>query len=105
MNEPMRLLRWASKSPDKPATARRAMGPPALRTSLFRGHLDATITCFDQCNARTYSTLENARHQIGAIIETVYNVDRLHSALGYRPPAEFEADLAAIPNRKSKPTI
>ena len=25
---------------------------------------------------------------------TSYNVDLLHSALGYKPPAEFEADLA-----------
>jgi putative transposase len=46
--------------------------------------------------------LENARRQIGAFIETVYNVDRLHSALGYKPTAEFEADLARSPRPQTK---
>jgi len=55
----------------------------------------------EEVNAKTYATLEDARRQIGAFIETVYNVDRLHSALGYKPPAEFEAEL----NRSHKPQI
>ena len=55
----------------------------------------------EEVNAKTYATLEDARRQIGAFIETVYNVDRLHSALGYKPPAEFEADLA----RSRKPQL
>jgi putative transposase len=56
----------------------------------------------EEVNAKTYATLEDARRQIGAFIETVYNVDRLHSALGYKPPAEFEADLARSRNPKPK---
>ena len=55
----------------------------------------------EEVNAKTYATLEDARRQIGAFIETVYNVDRLHSALGYKPPAQFEADLA----RSRKPQL
>ncbi|MBU0692152.1 IS3 family transposase [bacterium] len=37
-----------------------------------------------------YQTPEEARRQIQRFIELVYNPKRLHSALGYRPPAEFE---------------
>ncbi len=47
----------------------------------------------EEVNAKTYATIEDARADIGAYIETVYNAERLHSALGYKPPVEFEADL------------
>ena len=56
----------------------------------------------EEVNAKTYATIENARSQIGDFIETVYNADRLHSALGYRPPIEFEADLARSRNPNLK---
>jgi transposase InsO family protein len=56
----------------------------------------------EEVNAKTYATIEDARRQIGAFIETVYNVERLHSALGYKPPAEFEADRGR--SRNPKPT-
>ena len=46
-----------------------------------------------QVDAKTYLDLDDARRQIGAFIEAVYNTSRLHSALGYKPPAEFEAEL------------
>ena len=47
----------------------------------------------EEVNAKTYVDREDARRQIGAFIETVYNAKRLHSALGYKPPEEFEAAL------------
>jgi transposase InsO family protein len=50
----------------------------------------------EEVNAKTYATIEQARADIGAFIENVYNRGRLHSALGYKPPVEFEADLARL---------
>ena len=47
----------------------------------------------EEVNGKTYLTLEDARRQVGAFLETVYNGERLHSALGYKPPVEFEAQL------------
>ncbi len=42
-----------------------------------------------------YQTFQGAKQAIGRFIEAVYNEKRLHSALGYRPPSEFEQLLAA----------
>jgi putative transposase len=47
----------------------------------------------EEVNGKAYATLDHARRDIGGFIETVYNTQRLHSALGYKPPAEFEAEL------------
>jgi transposase InsO family protein len=46
----------------------------------------------EQVEGRAYRDLEHARGDIGAFIEEVYNRQRLHSALAYRSPAEFEQD-------------
>ena len=37
-----------------------------------------------------YRTFEVARERIKEFIEDVYNRKRLHSALGYRSPEQFE---------------
>ncbi len=40
-----------------------------------------------------YDTLEEARSSIKHFLESMYNSKRLHSALGYVPPVEFEQSL------------
>jgi putative transposase len=54
----------------------------------------------EQVDGRIYRDIDHARREIGAFIEAVYNRHRLHSALAYRPPAEFEANL---PPRRPAP--
>ena len=45
----------------------------------------------EEVDGRLYRNLQEAERCIGTFIEEVYNKQRLHSALGYRPPVEFEA--------------
>jgi putative transposase len=43
-----------------------------------------------------YRDLADARASIEKFIEKVYHGKRLHSALGYRPPIEFEPSLPMV---------
>lgn len=54
---------------------------------------------YEEVHRNEYRNLAEARASIQVFLEKVYNRKRLHSALGYVPPAEFEAGLAAR-NRK-----
>jgi putative transposase len=44
----------------------------------------------EEVEAKEYRNLEDLRLNVSAFIDGYYNRERLHSALGYRPPAEFE---------------
>jgi putative transposase len=45
---------------------------------------------YEEIHLFEYQNFAEARERLGRFIEEVYNEKRLHSALGYRPPAEFE---------------
>jgi transposase InsO family protein len=50
---------------------------------------------YEEVHRNEYRDLAEARCEVGTFLDKVYNQKRLHSALGYMPPAEFEANLAA----------
>ena len=50
---------------------------------------------YEEVHRNEYRDLGEARHEIGTFLDKVYNQKRLPSAIGYLPPAEFEANLAA----------
>lgn len=51
-----------------------------------------------------YRDLADARQQIGRFIESIYNRKRLHSALGYRSPVEFEIEQARLQSASERTT-
>jgi putative transposase len=52
----------------------------------------------EEINANSYRDLEHLRANIAEFIESYYNQKRLHSALGYRSPQDFER---ALENRET----
>jgi len=57
---------------------------------------------YEEVHRTEYRNLAHARTSIGDFLEKTYNQKRLHSALSYRSPVEFENFLAAT---GSSPTV
>ncbi len=47
----------------------------------------------EEVDGREYRDASHLRRSIAEFVENVYNRRRLHSALGYQSPIEFEAEL------------
>lgn len=52
----------------------------------------------EEIDASVYSTMEELEANLEEFIETYYNRQRLHSALGYQSPEEFEQSLGTEPS-------
>lgn len=56
---------------------------------------------YEEVYRTEYRDMAEARASIGAFLEKVYNQKRLHSALSYLPPAEFERSLLAQSDKEA----
>jgi transposase InsO family protein len=50
----------------------------------------------EEVDGRDYRNIQMAREHVGDFITRVYNRSRLHSALGYRSPEEFEENCVRV---------
>jgi putative transposase len=48
----------------------------------------------EEIDGRDFVDISDARRRINGFIADIYNKDRLHSALGYQSPLEFETAFA-----------
>lgn len=55
---------------------------------------------YEEVHRNEYRDLAEARSGVGEFLEKVYNHKRLHSALGYLPPAEFERNCKEAAARR-----
>lgn len=60
---------------------------------------------YEEIYRQEYRDLAEARFNIGHFIEKIYNGKRLHSALGYLPPTEFERSLPIPPPPPDPPQL
>jgi transposase InsO family protein len=59
----------------------------------------------EEVHRQEYGDLAEARASIERFVERIYNGKRLHSALGYRPPVEFERALTISSPQLLQPQV
>ena len=47
----------------------------------------------EEVHVKNYKTLDDVIKNLPTFIDEIYNEERLHSALNYLPPSEFEAEV------------
>jgi Integrase core domain len=74
-------------------------------TALANGSCESFMKTLkhEEIYANDYRDHDHLRANIEAFVERYYNCRRLHSALGYRPPQEFEQ--AQAPSSNNGPTM
>jgi transposase InsO family protein len=68
-----------------------AWRPPAIPTTTPRPRASWQTLKPEEVYLKDYQTFADAQAHLGQFIEEVYTTTRLHSSLGYLPPAEFAA--------------
>jgi putative transposase len=59
----------------------------------------------EEVDGRAYRSAREARRSIRGFIEDIYNQQRLHSALNYLAPADFEATVVRGPVRQQRGVV
>jgi len=90
----LRVLGTQKPPCDPNLTPRKRLGDHPCRSVRRASGLVQTLK-YEEVLRNEYRDLAEARASIHEFLEKVYNRKRLHSALGYLPPVEFEAQLAA----------
>jgi putative transposase len=82
----------------------RSMSRPGNPTDNAKAESFMKTLKAEEVDGKAYQNLKDARRQIGAFIDDVYNADRLHSALGYKSPIAFEKEIQNAAAYKSTTT-